>query len=281
MFGAIHQLEASGRAYKTLTLSDTQGVLADESLIDQAIAAHPDADIVCLPGDVGEWAAASKYAPERDIPLMHESEWLVRFYQRLTDAYPNKPIIITNSNHRRRVERSMKLLPPSLLFLAEHNIERYLAQPFPWIVAIEPWWVQLGDTIYAHKEGRTAIPGNNVRDAIQTFRNWRDSGQFDVKDFRLVLTGHSHKVAELMEHGVKGIEPGCLAKLPMSYMTSAAVKGTQSNGYAVVVQTRGRADFNASRVIHLDPTLASARVKRSIRRPSATAAESTPLAQAA
>jgi hypothetical protein len=77
-------------------------------------------------------------------------------------------IIVTGSNHRRRVENAIRQLPQSLLFLAEHNPEKYLAQPFERVHSLEEWWVQLGDCIYAHKEGHTANAGDNGRDAIDT-----------------------------------------------------------------------------------------------------------------
>jgi hypothetical protein len=247
----ILALENSGRWYKTLVLSDTQGVFADDGKWQQAIGDHPDADIIMVPGDVADWEGASKYIHEMDYPLKHEADWLVRFYHTLSEAYPDKPIIVTNSNHRRRVEKAMRSVPQGLLFLAEHNPERHLAQPFPNIAAIEPWWVQLGDTIYAHKEGRTSVPGDNARDAIKTFRTWRDSRQFVINDFRVVVTGHSHKVAEFYENGFKGMEPGCLARVPMLYMTSAEIGNTQDQGYAYVVQKGGRADRNESRCIKL------------------------------
>lgn len=145
----------------------------------------------------------------------------------------------------------MRSVPQGLLFLAEHNPERYLAQPFEHIEALEPWWVQIGDVIYAHKEGRTAVPGDNARDAIRTFRNWRDSRQFGVQDFRMVVTGHSHKLAKFRENGITGLEPGCLAKLPMIYMGTAEIANSQDNGYAIVIQKGGTVDRNASTYIDL------------------------------
>jgi hypothetical protein len=220
-------------------------------LWQQAIADHPDTDIVMIPGDVADWEGASKYVHEMDYPLRHEADWLVKFYTTLEAAFPNKPIIVTNSNHRRRVEKAMRSVPQGLMFLAEHNPERYLAQPFRYIEALEPWWVQIGDVIYAHKEGRTATPSDNARDAIKTFRNWRDARQHGVEEFRMVLTGHSHKLAKFRENGITGMEPGCLAKLPMLYMTSAEIATTQDNGYAFVIQKGTRVDTNASQYVDL------------------------------
>ena len=251
VFQQLYNLVESGRWIKTLVLSDTQGCFAEDALWQQAIADHGDSDIIMLPGDVADWEGASKYVHEMDYPLRHEADWLVKLYATLEAAFPGKPIVVTDSNHRRRVARAMRAVPQGLLFLAEHNPERYLAQPFAHIVAIDSWWVQIGDVVYAHKEGRTAVPGDNARDAIRTFRNWRDSGQFGVQDFRVVLTGHSHKVAEFYENGIKGMEPGCLAQLPMMYMGTAEISNTQDQGYAYIIQKGGRADRNASRTIKL------------------------------
>lgn len=247
----ILNLEASGRWYKTLVISDTQGVFANDAMWQEAIRDHPDADLVVIPGDVADWEGASKYTHEADYPLLLESDWLVRFYATLVEAFPGKPIIVTDSNHRRRVAKAMRSLPQGLLFLAEHNPEKYLAQPFRNVMAIEPWFLQLGDVVYAHKEGRTGTPGDNARDAIKTFRNWRDAGQFGMNDFRVVLTGHSHKVAEFYENGVKGMEPGCLMNLPAKYMSTAEISNTQDNGYAYIIQKGGRADRNECRSIKL------------------------------
>lgn len=251
IFGLFQGMMDAGRWVKTLVLSDTQGVFANDTMLEQVISENLDADAVVLPGDVCDWEGASKYTHEMDYPLRLEADWYVRLLDMLEGAFPGKPKFITNSNHRRRVEKAMRSVPQGLLFLAEHNPERFLAQPFPFVQAIESWWLQLGDTIYAHKEGRTATPGDNARDAIKTFRTWRDAGQHGVEAFRMVVTGHSHKVSEHYENGVKGIEPGCLARLPMLYMSTAEIATTQDNGYAVVVQRNGRADRNESRTIKL------------------------------
>lgn len=251
VFGTIQGMQDSGRWVKTLVLSDTQGVFADNAMWEAVIAENLDADIVVIPGDVCDWEGASKYTHEMDYPLRHEADWYVRFLEILEAAFPGKPKIVTDSNHRRRISKAIRSLPQGLLFLADHNPERYLAQPFPYVLADDSWWIQIGDTIYAHKEGRTATPGDNARDAIRTFRTWRDAGQHNVQQFRMVVTGHSHKVSEHYESGVKGMEPGCLARLPMLYMSTAEIANTQDNGYAVVIQKDGRADRNASRVIKL------------------------------
>lgn len=233
-------LEGSGRYYKTLVLSDTQGVFCDWDLLTQATDEQYDADLIVVPGDVADWEAASRYTHEQDYPLLLESDWLVRFYTALSDRYPGIPVIITGSNHRRRIEKAVRQLPQGMLFLAEHNPEKYLAQPFPNIHALEPWWTQIGDIIYAHKEGKTTIPGNNVLDAITTFTTWYRSRQFVMNEFRYVVTGHSHKVAEVYAHGTKGVEPGCLARLPMLYTTAAHLVTTQDNGYAYSIQRGGK-----------------------------------------
>lgn len=251
VFGLIQGMFDSGRWVKTLVLSDSQGVFANNPMIEQVIQDNRDADIIQIPGDVADWEAASKYTHEMDYPMRHECDWLVRLYEMLSDTFPGKPILIEDSNHRRRVAKAMRSVPQCMLFLAEHNPERYLAQPFPYIVALDSWWAQLGDTIYSHKEGRTATPGDNARDAIRTFRTWRDAGQHGVEPFRMVVTGHSHKVSEHYENGVKGMEPGCLATLPMLYMSTAEIANTQDNGYGIVIQKNGRADRNESRIIKL------------------------------
>lgn len=246
----VAELFDSGRWTKTLDLSDTQGLACNDELLARAIDDHPDADIIVLPGDVCDWEGASRYTHIRDYPLMHEADWYVRLLVTLTERYPDAPVIVTNSNHRRRVENAIRTLPQGLLFLAEHNPERYLAQPFANVHALEPWWVQLGDVIHCHKEGKTAIPGNNVMDAIDSFLLWERSGQFPIDTFRTIISGHSHKLANVMYQGVQGIEPGTLATLPMQpYMVSASTRGIHENGYAIAIQKGGHVDTNATRYI--------------------------------
>lgn len=245
----LSRLHAESRPITTLVLSDTQGVFCDEEKLAAALDAHPDADIIMLPGDVADWENVSRYDKTRDIPLVYECDWLVRLYELLEQRYPDSPVIVTNSNHRRRVEHAVRQLPSSLLFLVEHNPERYLAQPFRNVYAIESWWIQVGDVIYAHMEGRTRQPGDNVRDAIDRFL--LEFLQRRVGRFNVVVTGHSHKVATIKYKTILGIEPGTLARLPLPYQESATVvDAVQENGYAVVAQKRGEALLNECRVYH-------------------------------
>lgn len=248
----VADLERAGRAYKTLVLSDTQGIFCDEALLEEALDANPYADIIVLPGDVCDWEGASKYTHERDYPLIHESDWYVRLLETLTRRYPGVPVVITNSNHRRRIEKSVRQLPQGLLFLVEHNPERYLAQPFSNVFAIEPWFWQCGDVIYAHAEGRTTNPGDNAKSAIDAFLLRERTAREGIRPFRAVLTGHSHKIWEGVYKSIKGIEPGCLAELPMIYTKAASsLRTVQENGYAYAVQRGGKVDFNQFRHVYL------------------------------
>jgi predicted phosphodiesterase len=232
------------REVKTLVISDQQGIYCNEDLLRQVMTAEHDPDIVVFPGDVCDWEGASKYPHERDFPLVHEADWFVRILESTHKRWPGVPVIITGSNHRRRIENSIRTLPQGLLFLAEQNPEKYLAQPFANVHAIDEWWVQIGDVIYAHKEGATTLAGQNARDAIDTFINWELSKQFGIKPFSVVVTGHSHKLVKLVYKSKLGIEPGSLASMPMPYMTSAKTKVVQDNGYAFVTQRAGRAHWN-------------------------------------
>lgn len=239
------------REVKTLVISDQQGVYCNEQLLQQVYAREHDPDLIVFPGDVCDWEGASKYPHERDFPLVHEADWFVRVLESTHKRWPGVPVVITGSNHRRRVENSIRTLPQGLLFLAEQNPERYLAQPFANVHALDDWWVQIGDVIYAHKEGATSQAGDNVKDAIDTFINWELSGQFGIKPFSVVLTGHSHKLARIVYRSKLGIEPGALATMPMVYMRSAKTKGVQDNGYAYTLQRGGVADWNETNFVAL------------------------------
>jgi predicted phosphodiesterase len=250
--GYVAELFANpDREVKTLVISDQQGIYCNEAMLEEIMRTEHDPDLIIFPGDVSDWEGASKYPHPRDFPLVHESDWLVRILESTTTRWPGVPVIITDSNHRRRIESSIRMLPQGLLFLAEQNPERYLAQPFADVHALDSWWVQIGDVIYAHKEGNTTAAGDNVKDAIDTFINWEMSKQFDIEPFSVVVTGHSHKLARLVYRNKLGIEPGAVATLPMIYMKSAKIKGVQDNGYAFTQQRGGRADWNQCDFVHL------------------------------
>lgn len=243
----IGGLEESGRFYKTLVLADQQGCFAREDLIKQATDDHPDVDLIAMPGDVVEWYEASRYLKDRDIPLSHEMDWMVRHLEAVSLRYPGVPIVITDSNHRRRVANAVRQLPSGLLPLVEANPERYLAQPFANVFAIERWWWQCGDAIYNHAEGPTANAGDNAKAAIDAFILKLFNDRENVRQFRVVVTGHAHKLFYGMHKTILGIEPGTLADpILMGYTTAAnALRTVQEQGYAVVVQKGGRADLNA------------------------------------
>jgi hypothetical protein len=99
------------REVKTLVISDQQGIYCSERLLAHIMTVEHDPDLIVWPGDVCDWEGASKYPHERDFPLVHEADWFVRVCDSTARRWPGVPVIITGSNHRRRVENSIRTLP--------------------------------------------------------------------------------------------------------------------------------------------------------------------------
>lgn len=245
------------RLSKTLVLSDLHVDQHDEALLVEALNAHRDADLVVINGDALDIYAYSRFRREANRPIEGEIEAWMRIQAEYLSRFPW--VVITDSNHAQRIPRAVTI-PDGLQFLLEPNIMRHLALPFCNIVALDDWWYQVGDVIYAHGDYAARRAPRTAEQVAAWFRARLGSGQFpELRPFRVLVQAHTHRVGCVVLGGIKVIESGCLAKLPLDYSRAAHQvrwQEPQANGYVVVVQDRGRAILNECREYYVEPASA-------------------------
>jgi hypothetical protein len=238
---------------KILHVSDLHVAEHDEELLVRAFNENLDADVVVVAGDALDIYAYSRFARNRNRPIEREIEEWMRIQTEYLAKFPI--VLIIDSNHAQRVPRAISI-PDGLQFLVEPNIMRYLAQPFTNIIAYDDWYVQIGDAIFAHGDYAVSTAPKAAEQVAGWFSLRAKSDQFpQIHSFNLLVQAHTHRVGCVVTSGVKVIESGCLARLPLEYtatMQSAKYKQLQSNGYAVVVQKNGRSVLNDSREFYLE-----------------------------
>jgi hypothetical protein len=120
---------------------------------------------------------------------------------------------------------------------------------------INDWWVPIGDCVFAHADYSGGKAPKSAEQVYTKLDNYMRAGQLPRIEMRCVVQAHTHHVGTSYQRGVKCIEPGCLAKLPLEYTIDARSAGSvhpQQNGYASVVQRHGRTLLNESREFLLE-----------------------------
>lgn len=230
---------------RILCLSDLHIPFLDYQALDKAIVNNLTADLVIINGDVFDAFSLSTFLRDRDVPIYEELEQTVRFFERISGQYPEAFILVTIGNHEQRVyKRTLPVLPAGLEFLANADLLAILARPFPNIVAIGDWFVQVGSAIFAHSASASSIDARAAVDTLEWFTQHRDV--LGLESFNLVVQAHSHRVSVTYRYNGKAIESGCLC-LPQSYARTTRTKRPQQQGYVTVYQQNGVSDLVNSR----------------------------------
>lgn len=254
---------------KILCLSDMHFPLAQEQMIQDAIEAHRDADILVLNGDLLEGYLFSTFQKSRGIAALHEYITVFEFVQMVRSIF--KRVVIVSGNHDRRAARALKsagfdkdssqVFRPDLLARIANGEELdstgHLVQKHAFENVFydqrESWFVKIGKTIFMHPSGRGgAAPGFTVnRHADQMMLRY---SREDVDSF---VCGHTHKIYKGVRSGLLMIEQGCLTDLAhYGWKAKLDFIGNGANGYAVVYQDKdGNTDFNKSGPIYLGECL--------------------------
>jgi hypothetical protein len=246
--------DKSGRV-QLLHLSDLHVDQHDATKIDAVLRRHSGADLVVVGGDALDIYAYSRFAKDRNIPVEREIEAWMGLQEFLAREFP--AVVIIDSNHLQRVGAALAGIPAGLGFLVETNLHRHLAQPFANVYVVDSWLLQIEDACFSHGDfARTRAPkaAEKVHEKIARFRA---AGQLVIngivypqdRPHRVLVQAHTHQVGSTVVNGVKLIESGCLAKLPLDYtVSSRSIPFTtpQVNGYAMVVQRHGRSVLNES-----------------------------------
>jgi hypothetical protein len=221
-----------------------------DNQIDLACKRNLNADVI-VTSEVCDCYSISRFTKEINIPLHHEIDLIVRYFEFLSNTFDDKLIFVVGGNHASRVGKAITSnIPPSLLFLTNQNLLSVLAKPFPNIIVVDSFYLQINDTVFAHVETFSKVDMKAGVTTYNFFNEWKKT--LGLKDFRCVIEGHVHKLAvSYHDDDVKIIEGGALCYVP-DYAVEKYYSRPQTNGYVVVQQINGETDFNLTREYQLE-----------------------------
>ena len=235
---------------KILYLGDLHIPFQVDSQIDLACQRNIAADVV-VTSEVCDCYSISRFTKEINVPLHHEIDLIVRYFEFLSTTFCDKLVFVIGGNHAERVGKAFTHnVPPSLLFLTNQNLLELLAKPFENIIVVDGFYFQINDAIFAHVETFSKVDLKSAINVYTFFNSWRNT--LNLNDFKLVIQGHTHMLGiSYHDDNLKVIEGGCLCTIP-DYAVEKFYSRPQTNGYVVVQQKDGVTDFNLTREYILD-----------------------------
>jgi predicted phosphodiesterase len=258
-FDSTGVLEEPGRV-KILSLSDIHFPFAHVDFLEKAIQDNTDADILVLNGDILDGYIYSTFDKDSTVAAIDEYNCASDFIALCAATFSQ--VVITYGNHDARAEKALKrtgmpreaykIFGPNLLARIANGEKldrngmvterkKYDNVFFP---TSEPWWVQIGKTLFIHPHNRgSGKPGHTVTSWATKFRERLTPSSFDS-----VVCGHTHHAFKGISNGLLLIEQGCLSDY-MSYAWNPTnlYLGNAAQGYAVIYQDEdGNTDFNQS-----------------------------------
>ena len=235
-------IDFSGKI-KILYLGDPHIPFQVDEQIQTAVNRNLGADIV-VTNEVMDCYSISRFTKSISVPFEVEVDNTVRYLEFLSETFPI--VYVVGGNHEARLNRAFRTgVPPSLLFLVNDNILRFLSKPFPNVVTVERPYMQVNDAVFTHAEYFSKIDLRAGMSAFGFLREWQ--GSLGLRDFRLIVQAHSHMLGSTYRAGdFKIMEGGTLTMVP-DYAVDNFYSKPQTNGYIVVVQKDGVTDFNLTR----------------------------------
>jgi hypothetical protein len=230
---------------RVLDFGDTHNPFEDREKLQKAIDLGRGADLVVVGGDVTDAYSISRFLKEKSVPLEVEVDGLCRFYEYLSALFEGVPVIILQSNHHLRVAKSF-VFPQSLEFLARLDLLGELARPFPNIFAWDDWWLQVNDSLFAHGEINSKVPGKPVVETYEWFlhRGRRLGVKFPI---RTLIQHHTHKLVVVQEDETKLFEAGCLCQEMPYTRRDPKYMRNQNSGCVILTWQDGESILNQCR----------------------------------
>jgi predicted phosphodiesterase len=248
------------RATKILSLSDLHFPFFYADAIEHALAAHADADIVVINGDLLEVDMASKYPRQKTILLKYEYKLGLDFLRRLAEEFPR--VVVVKGNHEYRLDRYFQSrIEPGMNFIVEGDIlwrmcegygfdeagnfeKQYDLSNVSYSRGLTNWFVQIGQCIFCHPWRTSSLSIKSVEIAHQ----WFSERGFS---YQAIMMGHTHRLGKHITAGKLLIEQGCLC-VPLEYAARADIRYRPTTfGYGVVILDKhGNVDFNESDAIY-------------------------------
>jgi len=231
---------------KILHLCDLQIPFEDEEAVQKAIDSHITADIVVM-SEVLDCYSLSSFWKRKNVPFELEIEKTLRLFEYLNETFPM--ILLLKSNHDDRVGKQLtKRVPSSLLFMVSSHILEILSRPFKNIYFIDDWFVQIGDALFCHADINSVIDMRAGYNILISFYEWQKT--LGIKDFNVIVQGHTHYLGSFHRPGMKIFEGGCLCG-ELDWHRDKLHKKPWTLGYVAVTQENGKSILNLCREYQL------------------------------
>jgi hypothetical protein len=242
-----YKLDIKDRDLQILSLNDLHIPFCCFSQVEEACNLQAAADILVVT-EIMDCFSISRFNKPLSVPMELEIDNTIRLLEFFSSRFPL--IIIPQVNHELRVEKAfLKDINPSLLFLVESNMLRRLAAPFPNIVVISNWFLQINDAILAHSEKFSKVELKAGVTVSEFFEAWREP--LGLNPIHIIAQSHTHRLGSVYRGRVKIMETGCMAEVPQ-YAVAKMLGRPQNNGFCVIVQKKGLSDLNLSREYYLE-----------------------------
>jgi len=236
-------IEILKQKLKILHLGDLHIPFQNDEQIQLAVNRNLSADLV-VTEELADCYSMSRFNKNLSIPFEIEIDNVVRYLEFLSDNFPL--VFVMTGNHEKRISTTfIKGVPPSLMFLVEDNILKFLAKPFSNVIVVDQSILQINDAIFIHAEYFSKVDlkaGVNARNFLS---EWKDV--LGLEDYRLIVQAHTHMLGTTYRGGnTKIMESGCLSRVP-DYAVNSFYSKPQTNGYIVVTQEEGVTNFDLTR----------------------------------
>lgn len=233
---------AEKKLVKTLFAADMHVPFHDEVAIDKAFSANMDADIL-VTSELMDCYSLNPFYKEESVSIESELDEALRMLEFINETFPTT--FVTEANHDDRIKHQVgKRIPTELLFLCNMDLVETVTRPFPNIIPVPEWWVQLGDVVYTHAPTHSRIDMRAGWNVYQYFVEWGDT--LGVKPHNVIVQGHTHYLGSFYRPNKKIIESGCLCKL-MNWVKKRYQARPWVQGYTVVMQENGKAILDLCR----------------------------------
>jgi predicted phosphodiesterase len=223
---------------------------------------------IVLNGDTMDLYSASVFSKGKTVAVVREYQSAMELVDLCLDYAQN--VFLVRGNHEKRLMRLTKesfATPVSSVFgsdllarlangeeIGKDGLSTGFRKKFKGRVhyqQLEPWYIRVGKTIFAHASAFKSGPGGTVNHVLKYL-----DGRYTRDEFDAVVHGHTH----CLYKGVVGnrllIEQGALCGLQDYEHDDRLKYGASQSGYAYVWQDEdGNTNFNDSNFVYLGSML--------------------------
>lgn len=251
MYNALKAAENTAVATRILSVSDTH--VPFELPIETLSAYKGRVDILQLNGDICDCQAISKFGKTYRVSPMEEIIKARKYVMDMIEYLKPKKVVVTYGNHDLRfqnyiaknIDNEMAELMPktSLELIFVDGFNHYnkregtkswyapINQLFPYVEIeyTDNWWVQIGDTIFAHPSAFSSGVLKTAEKAMYFFRN-------EGYCFSELVMAHTHRVGEYYIGNTRIIEQGAFSDVSKNNYSNGQLYNSQKEGFVYLCQ---------------------------------------------